>query len=135
MRCPTHLAATTAVGSLIALPLDAAPRRLAPVPLPRPAILDARSIPEPPTASRNRDQKQGNRTDDAARDEEACLARLRAAEVRFDIPTKPVACRASRTIEIPVRLKLLTARARTVAEVRLPEEPVVSCQFGERLTA
>jgi hypothetical protein len=132
MRCPTRLAATTAVGLLIALPLDAAPRRLVPVPQPRPAILDARSSV---SASQNRDQKQASRIDDAARDDEACLARLRAADVRFDIPIMPVASRASCTIEVPVRLKSLTAHARTIAEVRLPEEPVVSCQFGERLTA
>ena len=47
----------------------------------------------------------------------------------------PVESRASCTIEVPVRLKSLTAHARALAEVRLPEEPVVSCQFGERLTA
>ena len=135
MRCPTHLAATTAVGCLIALPLDAAPRRLVPVPRPRAVILDARSSAPPLSASQNRDQKQASRPDDAARDDEACLARLRAADVRFDIPTMPVAARASCTIEVPVRLKSLTTRARAVAEVRLPEEPVVSCQFAERLTA
>ena len=128
MRCPTHLAATT-VGLLIALPLDAAPRRLVPVPQPRPAILNARSSAPQVSAS------QASRTDDAARDDEACVARLRAADVRFDIPIMPVASRASCTIEVPVRLKSLTAHARTVAEVRLPEKPVVSCQFGERLTA
>jgi hypothetical protein len=136
MRCPIHLAATTVVGLLIAFPLDAAPRRLAPVPRPRPATLDARSSAPPVSASQNRDQKQASRPDDAARDDdEACLARLRAADVRFDIPIMPVASRASCTIEVPVRLKSVTAHARTVAEVRLPEEPVVSCQFGERLTA
>jgi hypothetical protein len=135
MHCPIYLAATTAVGLLIALPLDAAPRRLAPVPRPRPATLDARSSAPPVSASQNRDQKQASRPDDAARDDEACLARLRAADVRFDIPIMPVAARASCTIEVPVRLKSLTTHARAVAEVRLPEEPVVSCQFGERLTA
>jgi hypothetical protein len=135
MRCPTHLAATTVVGLLIGLPLDAAPRRLVPVPQPRPAIRDARSSAPQVSASQNQDRKQASRTDDAARDDEACLARLRAADVRFDIPIMPVASRASCTIEVPVRLKSLTAHARTVAEVRLPEEPVVSCQFGERLTA
>jgi len=135
MRCPTHLVVATAVGLLTALPLDAAPRRLVPVPQPRPAIPDARSSAPQISASQNRGQKQAGRTDDAARDDEACLARLRAADVRFDIPAMPVASRASCTIEVPVRLKSLTAHARTIAEVRLPEEPVVSCQFGERLTA
>jgi hypothetical protein len=135
MRWPIHLAATTALGLLIALPLDAAPRRLAPVPRPRPATLDARSSAPPVSASQNRDQKQASRPDDAARDDEAYLARLRAADVRFDIPIMRVASRASCTIEVPVRLKSLTTHARAVAEVRPPEEPVVSCQFGERLTA
>jgi len=135
MHCPIHLAATTAVGLLIAAPLDAAPRRLVPIPRPRPAILDARSSAPPVSASQNRDQKQGSRTEDASRDDEACLARLRAADVRFDIPIMPAAARASCTIEVPVRLKSLAAHARAVAEVRLPEEPVVSCRFGERLAA
>jgi hypothetical protein len=47
----------------------------------------------------------------------------------------PVAAKASCAIEVPVRLKSLTARARAVAEVHLPEEPVLSCQFAEQLTA
>jgi hypothetical protein len=127
MRCPTHLAIATTAGLLIALPLNAAPRRLVPVPQPRPAILDGRSSV---SASQNRDQKQASRPDDAARDDEACLARLRAADVRFDIPIMPVAARASCTIEVPVRLRSLTTHARAVAEVRLPEEPVVSCQLA-----
>src|SRR5258708_21635739 len=47
----------------------------------------------------------------------------------------PVAAKAACAIEVPVRLKSVTALARTVTEVHLPEEPVVSCQFAERLTA
>jgi hypothetical protein len=137
MRCSTHLAAATAVGLLIALPLDAAPRRSMPVPVPqpRPPMVDARSSAPPASASQNRDQKQGGRTDDTARDEEACLARLRAADVRFDIPLMPVAAKTSCAIEAPVRLKSLTSQTRTVTEIRLPQEPIVSCQFAERLTA
>jgi hypothetical protein len=138
MRCPVHLAATNAMGLLIGLivvPLDAAPRRSVPIPRPRPAILDARSSAPPVSASQNRDQKQAGRTDDAARDDEACLARLRAADVRFDIPIMPVAAKSSCAIEAPVRLKSLTTRAPAVTEVHLPEEPIVSCQFAERLTA
>jgi hypothetical protein len=138
MRCPIHLAAATAVGLLIELigvPLDGAPRRLVPVPRPRPTILDTRSLPASVSALQTRDHKQASRTDDAGRDDEACLARLRAADVRFDIPIMPVAARASCTIEVPVRLKSFTTRARAIAEVHLPEGPVVSCQFAERLTA
>jgi hypothetical protein len=133
-----YLAAITAMGlavGLIVVPLDAAPRRLVPVPQPRRVTLGAKSSASPVAAAQNRDQKQPSQTDDAAHDDEACLARLRAADVRFDIPTMPVAAKASCAIEIPVRLKSVTTRARTVTEVHLPEEPVVSCQFAERLTA
>src|SRR6266436_6453136 len=138
MRRAGHLAAITAMGlavGLIVVPLDAAPRRLVPVPRPRAVAHGTRSSAPPAAAAQNRDQKQPSQTDDAAQDDEACLARLRAADVRFDIPTMPVAAKAACAIEAPVRLKSVTARARTVTEVHLPEEPVVSCQFAERLTA
>jgi hypothetical protein len=138
IRRSGHLAALTAMGfgvGLIVVPVDAAPRRLAPVPRPRPATLDARSSAPPAAASSNRDQKQPSQTDDAAREDEACLSRLRTASVRFDIPAMPVATKAACTIEVPVRLKSVTTRARAVTEVHLPEEPVVSCLFAERLTA
>jgi hypothetical protein len=46
-----------------------------------------------------------------------------------------VGTKAACTIEVPVRLKSVTARARAVTEVHLPEEPIVSCEFAERLTA
>src|SRR5258708_33396674 len=135
-RCLGYLAAITAMGlaGFIVVPLDAAPRRPVPVPPPRPVTLGAQSS-SPAVAAPNRDQKQPAQTDDAARDDEACLARLRAADVRFDIPAMPAAAKASCAIEVPVRLKSITARARTVTEVYLPEEPVVSCQFAERLRA
>ncbi len=138
MRRPRQLAAIAAMGlavGLMVVPLDAAPRRFVPLPRPRPATLGARSSAPPVAAAQNQDQKQPSQTDDAARDDEACLARLRAADIRFDIPTMPVAAKASCAIEVPVRLKSVTTRARAVTEVHLPEEPVVSCQFAERLTA
>jgi hypothetical protein len=89
----------------------------------------------PAAATQNRDQKQPNQTEDAAGEAEACLAGLRAAGVRFDIPTMPVAAKAACTIQVPVRLKSVTVRGRAVTEVHLPEEPVVSCEFAERLTS
>jgi hypothetical protein len=136
MRRPRYLAAITAMGfaaGLIAVPVCAAPRRFVSVPRPRPVTPGAQS---PPAAtSQNRDQKQPSQAEDVARDDEACLARLHAAGVQFDIPTMPVAAKAACTIEVPVRLKSVTERARTVTNVRLPQEPVVSCQFAERLSA
>jgi hypothetical protein len=137
MRRSGHLAVAAmglAVG-MIVVPLDAAPRRLVPVPRPPPVTLGARSSAPPAVASQSRDQKQPSQTDNAARDDEACLARLRAADVRFDIPTMPVAAKVACTIEVPVRLKSVAAQERGITEVHLPEEPVVSCLFAERLTA
>jgi hypothetical protein len=137
MRRLRHLAALTAVGvavGLMVVPLDAAPHQLVPVPLPRPATPGARSMTPSAAAAPNRDQKP-SQTEDTAREDEACLSRLRAAGVRFDIATMPVAAKAACTIQIPVRLKSVTTRARAVTEIRLPEEPVVSCEFAERLTA
>ena len=137
MRYPRYVAGITGIALAVGLvvPLDAAPRRLMPVPRPRPVALGARSSAPPAAASQNRDQKQPSQTDDAAREGEACLARLRDTDIRFDIPTMPVASKAACSIEVPVRLKSVTTRARTVTEVHLPEEPVVSCQFAEQLTA
>jgi hypothetical protein len=81
------------------------------------------------------DQKQpGQKDDAAAHEDDACLARLRAADVRFDIPAPPAAGRTACVIDVPVRLRSLAARTRTAAEVRLPQEPVMSCEFAERLT-
>src|SRR6266481_9175314 len=98
IRGSGHLAALTAMGfavGLIVVPVDAASRRLVPVPRPRPATLDARSSAPPAAASPNRDQKQPSQTDDAAREDEACLSHLRAADVEFSIPTMPVAAKAA----------------------------------------
>ena len=117
MRRPKHLAAITAMGlavGLIVVPLDAAPRRFVPVPRPRPVTAGDRSLTPPAAAAQNRDQKQPSQADDAAQGDEACLARLRAADIRFDIPTMPVAAKAACAIEVPVRLKSVTTRARAV---------------------
>jgi len=137
LRSPGHLAAIAAIGlvvGMIVVPLDAAPRRFVPLPRPRPATPGAPSL-APPAASPSGDQKQPGQTDDAAREAEACLAHLRAADVEFSIPMMPVAAKAACTIEVPVRLKSVTAQARAAAKVHLPEEPIVSCQFAEQLAA
>jgi hypothetical protein len=120
---------------LVAVPLNAAPQRPVPVPRPRPVAPGAQSFSSPPSAAQNLDLNQPGQIDEATRDGEACLARLRAGDISFDIPAMPVAAKASCAIEVPVRLKSIKTRARTVTEVHLPEEPVISCQFAERLTA
>jgi hypothetical protein len=130
-----YLAAIIAglAAGLIVVPLYAAPQR--PVPVPRPRPVTAQSFSSPPSAAQNLDLKQPGQIDEATQDGEACLARLRASDISFDIPAMPVAARASCAIEVPVRLKSIKTRARTVTEVHLPEEPVISCQFAERLAA
>lgn len=132
-----HLAVIAAMGfaaGLMVVPLDAAPRRFVPIPRPRPITSGAQSL-APPGPSQNRDQKQPSQADDVAREHEGCLSRLRAAGVQFEIPTMPIPAKAACIIEVPVRLKSVMAQARAATKVLLPEEPVVSCQFAERLTA
>jgi hypothetical protein len=137
-RCRGYLALIAAMelaAGLIAGPVDAAPRRPVPHPRTRPAAHEVQS-PSPAAATPNQDQKQSSQKDDAAaHDDDACLARLRAADIRFDIPATPVAARSACAIDVPVRLRSVATKTRGVTEIRLPEEPVVSCQFAERLTA
>jgi hypothetical protein len=136
-RCRGFLAVITAMelaGGLIA-PVDAAPRPPVPLPRPRPVTVGVQS-PSPAAATSNRDPKQtGQKDDTAAHDDDACLARLRTAGIRFDLPATPVAARAACVIDVPVRLRSIATQTRGATEIRLPEEPVVSCQFAERLTA
>ncbi len=137
-RCLGYLAAIIALElaeSLVMVPLDAAPRQPLPVPIPRPRPVtpDAQSRSQA-SAPQDGDQKQATQKDDAAHDDEACLARLRAAGVQFDIPATPVAAKAACAIEVPVRLRSVATHTPAAAEVRLTDEPIVSCQFAERLT-
>jgi hypothetical protein len=136
-RCLGYLTTITAMGLVAGLkvvPLDAAPHLPVPVPRPRPVTLGAQS-PSSPAAQAPDLKTNPAKQNDAARDAEACLARLRAADIKFDIPAMPVAAKASCAIEVPVRLTSIKTRVHTVTEVHLPEEPVVSCQFAERMTA
>jgi len=133
-----YLAAIIAglAAGLIVVPLDAAPEVQRPVPLPppRPVTPGDQSSSSPP--AKNHDLKQPGQTDEATHDGEACLARLRAGDISFDVPAMPTASKASCVIQVPVRLKSIKTRGpRTVTEVHLPEQPVISCQFAERLTA
>lgn len=136
-RCLGCLAAIIAVelaASLVTVPLDAAPRRVsAPIPRPRP-VTPATQSPSQTAAAQNGNQKQANEKDDAAHDDEACLARLRAAGIQFDIPATPASTKAACVIDVPVRLRSFATHAPAAAEVRLADEPIVSCQFAERLT-
>jgi hypothetical protein len=145
--CLAAIIAVELVAGPIIAPLEAASRRRPvsvarrpvpvppPVPLPLPRPVTSDTPPPPAAATPNGDQKQSSQKDDATHEDESCLARLRAANVQFDIPAPPAAAKASCVIESPVRLRSFTTQGKIGAEIRLPAEPVVSCQFAERLTA
>jgi hypothetical protein len=133
-RCLGGLAVIIAMelaASLVIVPLDAAPRQPVPVPIPQPRPVTPAAQAAAPL---NGEQKQANAKDDAARDGEACLARLRAAGIQFDIPATPVASKATCVIDVPVRLRSVATHTPAATEIRLTDEPIVSCQFAERLT-
>ena len=64
--------------------------------------------------------------------DQACLDRLSAAGTEFEQVTLPPAVNPECAIATPVRLKAVKLPPRWRASIRLPEEPTLSCQFGER---
>ena len=130
-RHPGYLATIISglAAGLIVVPLDAAPQRPAPAPRPGPVTLGAQSS-SPPAAAQSLDLRQPGQTGDAAHDDEACRARLRAADIVFDNPAMPVAAKALCAIEIPVRLRSTKTRARTATEVHLTSP--ASSRSGEQ---
>ncbi len=105
-----------------------------PVPLPRPRPEAAGPPAVPAVPAQKREEPETEQKSPAAVEAEACLSRLRAAGVEFDLPAMPVAGNAACTIEVPVRLKSVRVHSRAGGALRLTEEPVLSCRFAERLT-
>jgi len=103
-----------------------------PVPLPRPRP-NAQEPPAPPAAETTPPGADEKR--EVPDEAEACRGRLRAAGTRFDIPTLPAASNTACAIEVPVRLQSVRSRSRGGADIRLSDEPVVSCRFAERFSA
>jgi hypothetical protein len=64
--------------------------------------------------------------------DQACLDRLSAAGIEFEQVTLPPAVNPECAIAAPVRLKAVKLPPRGRTSIRLPEEPTLSCQFGER---
>jgi hypothetical protein len=60
------------------------------------------------------------------------LDRLSAAGIEFEPVTLPRAVNPECAIATPVRLKAVKLTPRWRTSVRLPEEPTLSCQFGEQ---
>ena len=104
------------------------------VPLPRPRPEPDGSRGSPPAAAttpEKPDEKDASGVPDEAA---ACLERLRAAGIRFDIPAMPAASNTACAIEVPVRLQSVRSHARGGADIRLSDQPVVSCRFAEHFS-
>ena len=102
--------------ALLAFPLQASSASTAaspPLPPPRPA--EAPSHPAPNALA------PAEQTTRAPTIDQACLDRLSAAGIEFE-----------QVIATPVRLKAVKLPPRWRTSIRLPEEPTLSCQFGER---
>jgi hypothetical protein len=123
--------ANTAVGALlvaaavIAVPLEAAGAPVAePPPLPRPRPAEA-----PPRIAAH-EPAETAKPEPAI--DQACLDRLGAAGIEFESITLPPASKVGCAIDTPVRLKSIKLAPRWRTSIRLPDEPTLSCRFGER---
>ncbi len=94
--------------------------------LPRPRPADAPSHPAPYDAAPAEQAKPEPTID------QACLDRLGAAGIEFEavelLPSAKTGC----AIETPVRLKAVKLAPPWITSIRLPDEPTLSCRFGER---
>src|SRR6202047_4611361 len=115
------------IAALLAFPLQVSSSTAASPPLlppPRPA--EAPSHPAP------NDLAPAEQTKRAPTIDQACLDRLSAAGIEFEQVTLPPAVNLECAIATPVRLKAVKLPPRWRTSIRLPEEPTLSCQFGER---
>jgi len=101
---------------------SAVARQSVPLPRPRPSFHDSQPL--------SSSARLGDR---AIGEDEPCLARLRSLGVRFEQPGTPSRSDTACVIEVPVRLQSIPA-APTGINLRLPEEPVLSCELAERLS-
>jgi len=115
------------ITALLAFPLHASSASTAaspPLPPPRPA--EAPSHPAP------NDVAPAEQTKSAPTIDQACLDRLSAAGIEFEPVTLPPAVNPECAIATPVQLKAIKLPPRWKTPIRLPDEPTLSCQFGER---
>jgi hypothetical protein len=102
----------------------AATSRTVPLPRPRPAAAPPRTAAHEPAETAKPEPVI----------DQACLDRLTAAGVQFESVTLPPPAKAGCAIDTPVRLKAIKLAPRWRNSIRLPEEPTLSCRFGERFT-
>ena len=116
------------ITALLAFPLQASGASTAaspPLP-PPPRPAEAPSYPAPNALAPAEQTKRAPTID------QACLDRLSAAGIEFEQVTLPPAVNPECAIATPVRLKAVKLPPRWRTSIRLPEEPTLSCQFGER---
>jgi Extensin-like protein C-terminus len=115
------------ITAILTFPLQASSASTAaslPLPPPRPA--EAPSHPAP------NDLAPAEQTKREPTIDQACLDRLGAAGIEFELVTLPPAVNPECAIATPVRLKAVKLPPPWRTSIRLPEEPTLSCQFGER---
>ncbi len=115
------------ITALLAFPLQASSASTAaspPLPPPRPT--EAPSHPAPNALA------PAEQTTRAPGIDQPCLDRLSAAGIEFEQVTLLPAVNPECAIATPVRLKAVKLPPRWKTSIRLPEEPTLSCQFGER---
>jgi hypothetical protein len=113
--------------AVIALPLQAsaAPTdALPPLPRPRPAGAPPRITPHEAAPAEHVQPEPAI--------DQACLDRLGAAGIEFESITLPPGVKSGCAIDTPVRLKAVKLAPRWRTSIRLPDEPTLSCRFGER---
>jgi hypothetical protein len=95
-----------------------------PLPRPRPAEAPAR------TAAHTQGPTEEAKPEPTL--DQACLARLHEAGIEFESIDVPSGAKSGCAIDTPVRLKAIKLAPRWRASIRLPDEPTLSCRFGER---
>jgi len=124
-------------GLVTALPCAAlgAPASV-PLPPPKPPEI-AHPSPSPPAPAPAPKAKEGANEEEAPEDPkeptagELCLERLKQAGFVFDTAASPHSPNSACIIDTPVHLKAVVVAGRH-GSVRLTDEPLLSCRFGER---
>jgi hypothetical protein len=122
-----RICAFLTIAAVLAFPLQASGAPIAespPMPRPRPA--EAPSHPAPYDTAPAEEAKTETTID------QACLDRLGAAGIEFEAVTLLPAAKPGCAIETPVRLKAVKLAPRWRTSIDLPDEPTLSCRFGER---
>ena len=115
------LAITTALFPLSPFAAPA-PDKPPPLPRPRPAQAPPRTAAHEPAESAKPEPAI----------DEACLERLKTAGIEFEAVSMPTASKPGCMIDTPVRLRAVKLGARSRTSIRLPDQPTLSCRFGER---